>query len=431
MKKTRTILMIILTLFIFSTASFAANLNIVIDDEKILFQDNVKPYIDENNRTMIPVAEIAKAFGAEPSWDGKTRTVKLESENNTITLTIDENIIDINGSKKSMDTNAITNNNRTFVPLTFVAKAFGASVSWDGKTNTVTITKARSKFDITVNPKTNYNIINAPSYNIVNTDGQYLYFSNVADGRKLYRCDLKGNNVEKISEIRDVFDINLADNFIIFSYYDYAKKCDNIGRINKENHEFLSYNVTPYRLNVVDNKIYYADNPGDNKEIISLSIDNTNKKQLIEDCDDMLVLDNKIIYTENGDIHILENSESKLLAEGSGSCIIGLHAINDHIYHTYFSSNKISKIDFNGKSESYEMNNEVGEYAIVNNTIFYTDESTGLYEYDIDSKKETKITDGVILFPCVIDNYLFFQNGYDAKFTNVYDLNTEKIIEFK
>lgn len=434
MKNMRKIFLTIVTIFIFSGMSFATDatdLKIIINGEVLQFED-AKPYVNENDRTMIPVRKVAETFGADVGWDGETQTVKLTSENNTILLTIGDNVIDINGNKETMDTKAIVTNDRTFVPLSFVANAFGAEVGWDGETNTVSIsiTKAEDeKFDITVDPEVDYNVLNCANLCIVNTDGQYLYFANQADEMKLYRCDLKGNNIEKISDIRSIIDIQLTDNYIILNYYDYDKKCQNIGRVDKEKHEFFSYNINPYRLSVVKNKIYYADNSGINDEVFSMNIDGTDKISLFKECDDMVVSKEQTIYMiEDGNIY---SSKSKKTLK-KGSKLRALHVFNNDIYYTYRSSNKITKIDSKGKSEqSYKTKNTVEQYTVVDKSIFYTDISTGLYKYDIESGKEIKIVEGAILSPCVIGNYLFYQIGYDATLIYVYDIKSEKITELK
>ncbi|HOM02359.1 MAG TPA: stalk domain-containing protein [Acetivibrio sp.] len=106
---------------------------------KILDFPDAKPFIDENNRTQVPVRFVSEALGAEVEWDATAKAVKISKENETVIIKIGEKAIDINGVRKEMDTAAIIKNGRTFVPLRFVSEAFGASVEWNSDTNMAVI----------------------------------------------------------------------------------------------------------------------------------------------------------------------------------------------------------------------------------------------------------------------------------------------------
>lgn len=106
---------------------------------KILDFPDAKPFIDENNRTQVPVRFVSEALGAEVEWDGSTKVVKITKGDETVMIKIGEKAIDINGARKEMDTAAIIKNGRTFVPLRFVSEAFGATVEWDPDTNMAVI----------------------------------------------------------------------------------------------------------------------------------------------------------------------------------------------------------------------------------------------------------------------------------------------------
>ncbi len=104
------------------------------------------PYIDENNRTQIPVRYVSEALGAEVEWIGETRTVLITKEDQIISLTIDSKKIELMDSEGTvtrsinMDTAATIKNSRTFVPVRFVSEALGQKVEWDGTNRVVIIT---------------------------------------------------------------------------------------------------------------------------------------------------------------------------------------------------------------------------------------------------------------------------------------------------
>ena len=94
---------------------------------------DVAPFI-YNSRTMVPIRFIAEAFGAEVSWDGATRTVTVVYNGQTYTLVIDQTI-------PGFDTPAIIRNSRTMVPIRYLAEKFGWTVEWNAETRQVIINK--------------------------------------------------------------------------------------------------------------------------------------------------------------------------------------------------------------------------------------------------------------------------------------------------
>ena len=104
--------------------------------------DNVKYTIDgkeyvsdtapiiRNNRTFVPIRFIAEALGATIDWDDKTRSITMKSKNKTTKATIGSPIITINGVNQAMDVEPFILNNRTMVPLRFIAESLGCKVGW-------------------------------------------------------------------------------------------------------------------------------------------------------------------------------------------------------------------------------------------------------------------------------------------------------------
>ena len=103
--------------------------------------------INRNNRTMLPVRFLANAFGVDNDgikWDGATRTATLTNSEVTIVVTIDAPTMTVNGETIALDSPAIIENNRTYLPVRAIANALGVSndnIAWDGATSTATLTK--------------------------------------------------------------------------------------------------------------------------------------------------------------------------------------------------------------------------------------------------------------------------------------------------
>lgn len=105
----------------------------------ITFPD-AQPFIDENDRTQVPIRFIAEAMGCTVSWDDPTQTAIIVKGNKTIKLTIGDYGALVNNERHTLDTAAVLKEDRTFVPLRFVSEILGATVGWDENTNTVSIT---------------------------------------------------------------------------------------------------------------------------------------------------------------------------------------------------------------------------------------------------------------------------------------------------
>lgn len=103
--------------------------------------------INRLNRTMLPVRFLANAFGVENDgikWDGETRTATLKNESIEIVVTIDATEMLVNGRAVSLDSPAIIENDRTYLPVRAIANALGVSndnILWDGATSTATLKK--------------------------------------------------------------------------------------------------------------------------------------------------------------------------------------------------------------------------------------------------------------------------------------------------
>ena len=105
-------------------------------DEKEIAND-VAPVI-VNDRTLVPIRLITETLGGEVEWDGSTKTVTLKTGGKEITMTIGKVL-------EKYGVAPVIINDRTFVPVRFVADELGAETAWDEATKTVTITKVMDK----------------------------------------------------------------------------------------------------------------------------------------------------------------------------------------------------------------------------------------------------------------------------------------------
>lgn len=96
------------------------------------------PFI-KDSRTFVPVAFIALHLGANVTWHPLTRRVVITKDNKQIDLYIDKKNFYINGKRYEMDTAPFIKDQRTFVPVSFIALALGCRVAWANDIRTVQI----------------------------------------------------------------------------------------------------------------------------------------------------------------------------------------------------------------------------------------------------------------------------------------------------
>lgn len=94
--------------------------------EETIFMD-VSPFV-ENNRTMLPLRFIAESLGMEVKWDQEKQTAHFSKDGRTASIYIYDNKIALsNGETVPMDANPTIKKNRIFVSLTNISKVFNIS----------------------------------------------------------------------------------------------------------------------------------------------------------------------------------------------------------------------------------------------------------------------------------------------------------------
>ena len=71
-------------------------------------------------------------------------TATLSNGEETIIVTIDATNMIVNGAEVALDSSAIIENNRTYLPARAIANALGVSndnIAWNGATSTATLVK--------------------------------------------------------------------------------------------------------------------------------------------------------------------------------------------------------------------------------------------------------------------------------------------------
>lgn len=107
-------------------------------DGQKLYFDQVP--VSENGRVLVPLRAIFEALGATVDWNGETQTVTATKDDITVSLTLDDTTATKNDETITLDVPAKAVNGRTLVPVRFIADSFGVDVQWDGKMQRVVLT---------------------------------------------------------------------------------------------------------------------------------------------------------------------------------------------------------------------------------------------------------------------------------------------------
>ncbi|MBM7550644.1 choice-of-anchor I family protein [Peptoniphilus gorbachii] len=110
---------------------------------------DVAPMI-ENNRTLLPMRLIAEILGLDVKWDEDKRLASFTKEGRLVKVQIDSSEIEINGVRENLYSKVKIENNRIFLPITNISKAFGLTngntedgidqnIEWDSSERSVSI----------------------------------------------------------------------------------------------------------------------------------------------------------------------------------------------------------------------------------------------------------------------------------------------------
>lgn len=125
-------------------------IRVMVNGQYIEFTDQ-QP-VEINGRTLLPIRPVMEAMGKNVEWNDSTQNTVIYDNDIRVSLKIGDMIIHkymhdaANNEELSfteeMDTAPILINDRTCLPVRFVAEAFMASVDWEEETQTVMIVTA-------------------------------------------------------------------------------------------------------------------------------------------------------------------------------------------------------------------------------------------------------------------------------------------------
>lgn len=90
-----------------------------------------------NDRTMVPIRFVAESLKAVVGWDDPTQTVTMTKGDTVLKLQIGDNKLYKNDEVIELDSPAVLKDDRTLVPVRAISESFDVKVGWDDATSTV------------------------------------------------------------------------------------------------------------------------------------------------------------------------------------------------------------------------------------------------------------------------------------------------------
>lgn len=423
MKKFIFVCVLLLTM---STVVFATDVKVKINDSNVDFTDasgNVVNAQIVNSRTMVPMRKIFELLGLSVEWDGEKKIVTGKKDNLLIQLQIDNNIAtkELNGTKTQieLDTPPMIIENRTMVPLRFIAESLDKQVGWDKDARTAVIIDY-SYFLNTLKTKAK------PVYNFLINDlvkdakSEYTYY----DDKYTHKYfDLKDANQN--TEFAVNTKLSVKD--------DYQKVTLNISGTSELGKEIFSegWNSSMFELNYDKDKVKLS---ADNVKLIEMFKLKKNQKiysyeELELEGDADISLENSFRLWANVSENELDvNTFSKLKDDFELLCGFLVNPVttaNDTTYNfsLRYSNYKLKYFDF-ARLDNFIFDNEhIKIYNLINKLFFKTDINANEMIYDNSNiKVKLTIKNNADEANLVIET----ENNFSEK--NEYILNMKKII---
>lgn len=94
-----------------------------------------------NDRTLLPIRAIVESLNGEVEWNDAQKEATVKYNDTEIKLTLNQATAYVNGEEKALDSVPVVINDRTMLPIRFIAENLNLNVAWDDTGRIVTITK--------------------------------------------------------------------------------------------------------------------------------------------------------------------------------------------------------------------------------------------------------------------------------------------------
>ncbi|MWV47100.1 hypothetical protein GRF59_26235 [Paenibacillus sp. HJL G12] len=153
-----------------------------INEYDVLYTFPKQPYLDKNNRLMIPLRAVSELIGGNVSYNQAQKTASIQLNNKVINITVGSNIVQVNNTEKAMDTVPVMYKQSMFVPVRALIDNLDLPSNIDPKTRMVHIEsesldknqliKLIKESDLPSDQISDYNAIQPLTYDLTLSDNE-------------------------------------------------------------------------------------------------------------------------------------------------------------------------------------------------------------------------------------------------------------------
>lgn len=316
----------------------------------------------------------------------------------------------------------ITRKSRMLVPAKFFAENFGAKIEWDGLTRTALIITDTKQIKITANKS--YMVVNGKQIAIevpaeLFEGRMYIPLRAITDvfGQKLYYT----NGIAVLSSTSISPEYLSSDEISIFNRYFSARRDNDLDEL---------YGNSPNNSNNVKHVVkrgewtYYIDYGYNAKYnfngLWKIKDDGKTRQKLVNGQVDYMdvVGDWVYYYNDKGAYKVRTDGSSFTKLSVEGYHIQQFYIRNGLIYYFDWSSNRFysySLDDIGDAGSEIQVNSHTYLESMIGKYIYYTNRDDGdtLYQLNVETGTNSKITNGKVGSFAVMDNYIYYTRGYD------------------
>lgn len=105
-----------------------------VNETYILYTSPIAPYIDENNRFMMPLRAVSELLGATVDYHPDDRRAKITFDGRSTEVYVGSTNAIVNGESVTYDTQPVLYKDSMIVPLRVILDAFSLQAEWKDKT---------------------------------------------------------------------------------------------------------------------------------------------------------------------------------------------------------------------------------------------------------------------------------------------------------
>lgn len=446
--------LLLILVWLCTSMSFASAVGIQLDGEDLIFSESTgMPFIDENNRVLVPFRLVLEQIGATVQWNSQSRLAVAYKEGVEIIVPIDQTYILRNGEKVVNDTYARIVNGRTYLPIRIVMEAFDYQVGWDAENQKVLIgeiesgeTEPGTEVITPELPLQEANIIGNSNGNLHNggiiaKEFDTLYYVNFEDSESIYSYNTVTLESEKLTE-RAARKLNVVDGVLYFLEENNNNTWDaysmNVDGSSKE--QIGSSNVS--YIGAFESGVYFYNVP--EKTLYFYDYEKPYPEEVVEETmNDIQLIDGYAYYVEmdeddedipNAIIRVdLDTLERKTVLEErigeTDSCIV----MNDAyiFYCNYNDALTLYRVDIDGDNKTKVSDDHIYDVNATDDKIYYLNPyyDEGIVELMADGTEREKVLSdwhtGTYYDPLIsyLDGSLYFRKKTTSTGYSLYRLN--------